>query len=228
MKNAVALLFVVAATAILIPTASVFAEEAEIEESPTPEEEEMLLKPVKGPPTVELSISGDVSFKDVIEYQVPDYPDWIGEGDCHGVEFKGQVRVKPNGKLDKYLISVKEGSGNADWDQAAIKTLRKWKFQRSTDNGERNCIVTLKFTDIFHSIAFKGDVIRINPDAALSTKDILNDATISLKKSTHAYGGSRFEALVAGGGPAFDLKSATTETDEANPFRALQPRRSSS
>ncbi|MBN2380884.1 TonB family protein [candidate division WOR-3 bacterium] len=65
--------------------------------------------------------------------------------------------------------------------------------------------------DLSYSAGAAGsDVIRINESSQLSTKDILNEATISLKKSTHAYGGTRFEALAAGGGPAFDLKSATT------------------
>jgi len=72
-----------------------------------------------------------------------------------------------------------------------------------------------------YSAASTGDVIRINPDASLSTTDLLNEATISLKKSTHAYGGSRFEAISAGGGPAFDLKSATSKIGEAEVIKAV-------
>ncbi|MBD3284991.1 TonB family protein, partial [candidate division WOR-3 bacterium] len=61
-----------------------------------------------------------------------------------------------------------------------------------------------------------GDEIRINKDAAMSTSDLLNEATISLKRSSHAYGGTRFEAIAAsGGGPAFDLKSASDKIGEA-------------
>ncbi|MBD3285169.1 hypothetical protein GF359_02145, partial [candidate division WOR-3 bacterium] len=99
------------------------------------------------------------------------YPEWAGNQIGNQVSTGFLFTIDSLGKVLE--ITNQRSSGNNDWDNEVRKVLERCTFQSSEAPIPGQGIIVLHY--------FQPDVIRINPDASVSSKDILNQATIELK-----------------------------------------------
>lgn len=105
----------------------------------------MRAHPPKPGPQSPVDISGPLKDRDLVQWVLPDYPDWAQERGITGT-LRMKIWVTPAG-LVKSFMEPQQLSADPRLDEKAVQALQQWKFaQKANSFGDQWGVITFRFS----------------------------------------------------------------------------------
>jgi TonB family protein len=102
-------------------------------------------RPLKVGPQSPVDISGPLKDRSLVQWVLPDYPEWAQQQGITGV-LRTKIWVTPAGQVQSFM-EPQQLSGEPRLDEKAVEALRQWQFvEKPNSFGDQWGIVTIRFS----------------------------------------------------------------------------------